>query len=995
MNTQRLNNSLHSYRLFLIRITIIALFLLGTKINVIAQITQNITVCPNAATINVGQNAGFANGGLWSFPSNPSFSRTNFGDSTQKTTTVINLNLGLNVLTYFDGGTTLTSNVTNYKVFAGPNQTNCSAAASSTIQLAGSDPSGFGTGLWTLTAGNPANVQIVDPTLYNTSVNFTQPGTYTFQWKISFSPSIVCSGTYTEGTASVNITVSGPTINVAGAPASAVCPATSVTLTASGAVSYLWDNGAITAARTISPNSTTTYTVIGTDAAGCKATKQTTITVNTLFSLTSSAVGYCAGGTGVTLTLSGSETGVNYQLKKGGVNDGAAVAGNGSTITWNNKLFGTYTVTATNTTTGCTMTMGNVTITENPLPTVSAGADVNGCIGSSYILTATGANTYVWNTSETSSSIIVSPAATTSYSVTGTVTASGCSASDAVTVTVFQPPTKYNVTGTGPYCQGTGGLTVNLTGSEAVGVTYQLLKNGIAEDAPKPGTGAALSWPNKTAATYTVSAQNINCSILMNGSAVLDEVALPAVYTLSGSSAYCADVNGVTLTLSGSQIGVNYTLNKGGFPLSTLSGTGAALTWPNSTNGTYTVDASTVNPITCGIAMTGTVSVAVNALPIVNAGADENICAGQSVQLNATGGVTYSWLPIAGLNSSNIGNPVASPASSTTYTVTATDVNGCTATDQMEVAVKPAPVVVITPNTAICYGQSTIINATDNIPGNNETYLWTTGSTNTSITVSPMVITTYSVTVTDLNNCSTTASSTISVNQAPGVNAGSDLEICSGTSKTLTGIGTADTWLWSTGEATTSITVSPAATTDYILRGSFAATGCYTDDIVKVTVNNLPAVSFTLNGVMNTKFCTNGALVALGGIPAGGTFSSTAAGAISGNTFNPVTAGLGTFDITYNYTDAKGCSNSNIVSVDVSAPPVVSITGLNASFCNTEAPFTLTGNPLQDGNGNYGSWTFSGSVAAFTDNANGTCTINPALVTIAGNYSVSYQEVRA
>ncbi|PKP00919.1 MAG: hypothetical protein CVU11_16775, partial [Bacteroidetes bacterium HGW-Bacteroidetes-6] len=73
------------------------------------------------------------------------------------------------------------------------------------------------------------------------------------------------------------------------------------------------------------------------------------------------------------------------------------------------------------------------------------------------------------------------------------------------------------------------------------------------------------------------------------------------------------------------------------------------------------------------------------------AGNDTAICAGNSLNLAASGGVSYSWLPTTGLSDPNIANPVATLSSSTTYTVYVTDVNGCTQPDQITISVNPIP----------------------------------------------------------------------------------------------------------------------------------------------------------------------------------------------------------------------------------------------------------------------------------------------------------------
>lgn len=73
--------------------------------------------------------------------------------------------------------------------------------------------------------------------------------------------------------------------------------------------------------------------------------------------------------------------------------------------------------------------------------------------------------------------------------------------------------------------------------------------------------------------------------------------------------------------------------------------------------------------------------------PIAFAGPDVSICSGDSVQLNASGGVSYVWSPAAGLSSTTVANPVASTSATTTYTVTVTNMNGCVATDEVTVFV--------------------------------------------------------------------------------------------------------------------------------------------------------------------------------------------------------------------------------------------------------------------------------------------------------------------
>lgn len=118
-------------------------------------------------------------------------------------------------------------------------------------------------------------------------------------------------------------------------------------------------------------------TVFGTNACG-NGTDSTnyTVTVNPLpsvFSVTGGG-GYCSGGSGIPVGLSGSESGVNYQLQINGVNTGSAVSGTGSAISFNNQTSaGTYSVIAINASFGCSLSMsGSAIVTIWPVSSTSA-----------------------------------------------------------------------------------------------------------------------------------------------------------------------------------------------------------------------------------------------------------------------------------------------------------------------------------------------------------------------------------------------------------------------------------------------------------------------------------------------------------------------------------------------------------------------------------------------------------------------------------------------
>jgi gliding motility-associated-like protein len=626
------------------------------------------------------------------------------------------------------------------------------------------------------------------------------------------------------------------------------------------------------------------------------------------------------------------------------------------------------------------------TICQNTSITISGNMAPGGTLSGSGI-TDLGNGTATFNTAS-----LAPGNYSVSYSYQDPVTL--CSSVVTKAVTVNPAPVKFPVTGGGEYCANAPVPQAIGVSNTENGVQYELFRNGSTTSLTINGNGNPMSFPSQLlAGNYTVKGTNgFSCTSTMTSSADVSIIASPTVFTLSASpTSYCAGTNGVTLTLSLSQLGIKYTLYKDNAPVGTVMGTGNKIEWFNVTKGVYKVEAEASGSVTCTILMNGNITVTELALPNANAGLDVPICKGQSVQLNASGGTTYSWSNAATLNNASIANPVATPASTTVYTVTVTDAYGCVKTDQVQVLVRALPTAVASTPATICNGDKAILTATDNVIGNNESYLWNNGATNDTIIVNPSTNTTYTVTITDVFGCSNTASTTVTVNPRPGVNAGSDTEVCFGSSLTLNGSGNANTWLWNTGATTLSVNVTPSATSDYILRGTFTATGCTTTDTVHVTVNPLPVVSFKRNGsTTKTQFCSNGGLVVLEGNPAGGSFSCSTAGTISGNSFDPAVAGIGNHTIIYSYTNSKGCIGTSSVIVNVVGPPVVSITGLGASYCSTDAPFTVTGNPVDDGNGVKGTWAFSGPGAAKTDNPDGTCTIDLSTITVAGNYTLTY-----
>ncbi len=346
------------------------------------------------------------------------------------------------------------------------------------------------------------------------------------------------------------------------------------------------------------------YTVVA-DSNGCThpMSGNVTITVNPLPTpyMVTGGGSLCTGGTGVTIGLSGSNTGINYQLLNNGSSVGTPMAGTGFAISFGlQAAAGSYTVAAINTTTSCTSEMSNtVTVTVNTPPAVytvtggggycpgGAGVPVglsNTQSGVSYQLLVGGTPIGAAVTGTTSIAASFGLQTTSGlYTVVATNTVTACTSTTTTGVNVFvnTPPTPFTVTGGGSYCpppQGSG-VDVGLSGSQA-GVQYQLYAAGVAAGSALTGTGFALDFNSQAAVgNYVVIATSTitTCTTTMSGSVNVAVNSLPVAYTLSGTGSYCSGGAGVDITLSGTELHTNYQLFHSGSPLGLpVSGSGFA-----------------------------------------------------------------------------------------------------------------------------------------------------------------------------------------------------------------------------------------------------------------------------------------------------------------------------------------------------------------------------------------------------------------------------------
>jgi len=398
---------------------------------------------------------------------------------------------------------------------------------------------------------------------------------------------------------------------------------------------------------------------------------------------------------------------------------------------------------------------------------LNAGTNQNICEDDSATLTASGAVSYVWNTGETTASITVFPSVTTTYTVTGT-DANGDTSTDSVVVTVTAPP----IASAGEDATICEGEEVTLTASG--GSTY-LWSNGATTQSITVSPGSSTS--------YSVIATQYSCSST-------DEVLVTVKPRQTINAGNDVDINlgeSTTLTVTGV-----------GDILWSTGETTASITVSPAVNTTYTVAVTEQNGCTSTDEVRVTIIGTVNA----NAGTDASICEGEDTILTASGGDDYLWS--TGETTASI---TVNPSSTTNYSVIVS--NATTSdTDEVTVFVNAVPNVNAGDDKTINLGEYVTLSATGA-----DTYLWSNGATQPNIAVSPQNTTTYYVTG-YTNNCSDESQVAVNVANAISANAGKDTIICIGDTYTLVASG-GESYEWSTGETTQSISVSPSENTIY------------------------------------------------------------------------------------------------------------------------------------------------------------------------------------
>ncbi len=651
---------------------------------------------------------------------------------------------------------------------------------------------------------------------------------------------------------------------------------------------FQWTNGGGT---TQNPTGLTpgTYDVVITDATGCTASASATITAPPLLGATSTIQNIaCNGNTngGITVVPSGGTPGYTYNWDNGLPATGVQV----------NLPANTYNVSITDAN-GCMFTSTYI-VTEPPILTASAMGETVACFGGTdgdITLTVAGGSlpyTYLWSNGAT----IPNPTGLSDGTYTVVVTdANGCVATSQAQIVAPGSALLASATGSALVCNGTstGSVAVTATGGTP---PYNYNWDNGAGNSPNPS--------GLPANTYTVLITDGN-GCTTTAAAVVSQPP-PVVVSASGTSVSCSNSTDgtATVTVNGGVLPYTYVWSGGGGNSPTASGLS-----PN----TYTVLVTDFN------GCIGTASVVITAPTAISATATGQTlgCFGDTngtINLTVNGGTppyVYNWS-----NGSNAEDPTG--LSSGTYTVVITDANGCTMQTSASV-IDPPPILasIVNPIDATCFNSNDGI-ATVNVAGGTPPYFYIWDNNQTSPTTSFLTPGIHTVSVTDIQGCTTVASVQINAPSALVISInGTDLTCNQGGDGTATV--TIDnnstppyTYQWSNGGFSPSVNGLNAGLITVTVTD---ANGC--QQVTSTVLGEPTAIQLTVTpqNISCSGLADGGATVTANGGSGGYTYQW------SNNTNGPTIGGLvtGTYSVTA--TDSNGCSASTTFFVDT-APPL-------------------------------------------------------------------------
>jgi gliding motility-associated-like protein len=587
------------------------------------------------------------------------------------------------------------------------------------------------------------------------------------------------------------------------------------------AVIYSWDNGENT--QTIWAKTIGNYFVKVTDANGCvnKDTSYVSERALPLIDLINDTA-ICKNDS---LLLDAGTNATKYVWQDGS-----------SKNSFNVKQAGFYKVVITDKY-GCS-NMDSLNVSTLELPVINLAGNASICKNDSLLLDA-GANgvKYLWQDGSSKQTIWAKQGGNYIVAVTD---ANNCTNKDTTALSIWQLPliTLADFT---TICIGS---SAQINASSATGTLYQWTSSPTLS---APNISNPVATPTDTTKYFLKVTDANNCS--NKDSITVNVVAVPTV-AMQKDTAICYGSAVVLKTQATSTNKYDWS------PTTTIDNPSLA----NPTTKPLTKTTYTVKVSNDGCSSSGQVTIDILPPPTIVKSNDTTICIPGTAQLKASGGVSYKWYPVFGLNNALIANPIATTFNSTYYKVQVTDANNCSKLDSVYVKVLPQPVFAIDPgNPALCINDSLLVTASggDVYQWQPATYILDAKAAATK--VFPTATTDYKVTITN-TTCKVTDVLTahIKVNPLPSITVRKSNDIdCINPSTNITASGGLEYNWWPAEYLNDATAISPVASvltnTKFYVKGT-DRNSCSNIDSIMVNVThdgeNLFVVpnAFTPNG---------------------------------------------------------------------------------------------------------------------------------------------------
>ncbi len=605
---------------------------------------------------------------------------------------------------------------------------------------------------------------------------------------------------------------------------------------------------------------------------------------------------------------------------------------------------------------------GSVMIEVNPAPILNVTLDSDVCYDLPTNLNATGADSYEWSPATflddpLSATPVSTPTTDIIYFVTGS-NAFGCSSDGSVALTVIALPEIFITSPQPSIC---AGESTDLTSTGTAGGYNWTIQTGQSV-----GSSTNLTVSPVVTTDYTVTVTD-GCGLTASDNMT---VTVFPFETLSiGNDMVICDGDDVALIATTSA-------NNADFTWVSIDGTVPAQSQNNSsitvsTSGTYQVQMITQEQCY----YEDEVNVTISQHPVLSVSPDAEICNNQPYQLSASGALSYEWSPASALNNTGIANPVATVAQPTVVTVTGSNMYGCETTETISLTVIAPPSVTADDLSPVCIGSVVALTAT----GTDGDFQWTPSagvqnafSANASAT--PLVTTTYTVSLTDECGVVATDQVTAVVENSVVIDAGADQSYCAGESVELTALitGTYASLAWSSADGYVDPSQANQLSLGNVLEGDYVVTvttalSCEYADLVSVSEIPLPNV-FIPSPV---EFCPGESVV----LNAGNNWDAV----VWNNSIFSVqleVSNSGTYDVVVT---ENGCSSDASVIVNEVILPIIQL-GPDVNICADEAVTFTIAEPASWSTGIFGDQlTVSQSGTYLATYQDGACSVTDSV----------------